>query len=720
MESSEEKLEQIARRLEKKEATDEDIEKLQRLLNSASDREVISQLGKYNVVISEGQNIHIGNQTYNQWDKKAVQALMQLLERNQQAIEALLKELQKPKSKEQRSKNEQLLLTRVRRKLTNFFLNDLPHAVKLINLDDVTLIKLDDVKLINLDKEWWQDKGQPPNGGVLNSRYQGTIGENKNIFDIFKDYHGDDKQLLILGEPGAGKTTTMLELAKEFLKRVDEENDSRIPVLLELSSWKKDRITMFAWLVDQIKIQGYGRGISKEDLKIILMTDKLLLMLDGLDELEESSRKDCVEAINDLLNPPGEFISKDKDRWSLDCLVVCSRLQEYETLDVKLQLNRAIYLKDLSKPQIEQYLADRDKELRKELSQNIQDKNPEKSRDVQEPPLFLEFWNRLQEQDCNKLQNVLQRPLFLKTFYDAMKPIIDKLNNFNSLEYRQPHLSIFYYMQSCFPQEKKNRQEKKNLEPKTTIRLLIWLAKQLQIHSKTEFFIEKMQPSWLARGTKKWYVLLVALSIFLILLIPRIGFIYYTKRNLDISDSVLYIIVSGVIAVVASLAQKIKVFEKNIVNATFGNYPSLSLFGRRQKNISNQGILNAAINVVCIVGGIAIIFPAVLSIQLIQTPDLFFSQFLALLRFFLWMGLIVALFNGCLTTCIQHFILRLILRCKGHPWNYAEVLDNAVKLKLLRGFGGRYEFIHSPLRESFAILHDIKLPPNTDETDCAS
>lgn len=42
----------------------------------------------------------------------------------------------------------------------------------------------------------------------------------------------------------------MLELAKKLLERAEKENDSPIPVLLELSSWKKDRRTMLAWLVD--------------------------------------------------------------------------------------------------------------------------------------------------------------------------------------------------------------------------------------------------------------------------------------------------------------------------------------------------------------------------------------------------------------------------------------------------------------------------------------
>jgi hypothetical protein len=691
MELSEEELKQIAHRLKQRELTDEDIDKLLRLLNLASDREVISQLGKYNVYIDKGQDIHIGASTDNHWDKEAVQALMQ----NQQAIEALLKalqELQKPTSKEQRSDNEEKLLRWVRTSIDK---------------------RLKNVKLINLDKEWLPAEVEPPDDVEPNSGEQGTIGENQNIFNIFQLAYN---KLLILGEPGAGKTTTMLELAQKLLNLADQQSDSPIPVLLKLSSWKKDRRTMFAWLVDQIDKES-GLAISKENLKEILKAHKLLLILDGLDELEESSRKNCVEAINNLLKP-GEFFQEGNCRWFPHYIVICSRLQEYKTLGFTLKLNRAIYLKDLSEAQIEQYLADRDKELRKELSQNIQDKNPEKSRDVQEPPLFLEFWNRLQPQDRNKLQNVLQRPLFLKTFYDAMKPIIDKLNNFNSLEYRQPHLSIFYYMQSCL------RLEKKDLEKQKTICLLIWLAKQLQIHRKDEFFIYKMQPSWLPPGTRKWYVLLVPLSIFLILLIPRIGFIYYSQSNLAISDMFPDIIMRGAISVAASLPQQIKVFEKNIVNATFGNYLNyylnLSLFGRRPENLANQGICNSAINAVCIVG-IAIIVPAGLSIHLIQTPDLFFSQcFYYLLKYSLFIGLIVALCTRCLTTCIQHFILRVILRCKGHPPNYAEFLKNAVKLKLLRQVGGGYEFIDSALKECFAILHDIEIAPNTEETDCTS
>jgi hypothetical protein len=55
--------------------TDADLKNLRQLLTSG-DRETISQLGKYNVNIKEGKDIHIGDRIYQQWDDKAIEALV--------------------------------------------------------------------------------------------------------------------------------------------------------------------------------------------------------------------------------------------------------------------------------------------------------------------------------------------------------------------------------------------------------------------------------------------------------------------------------------------------------------------------------------------------------------------------------------------------------------------------------------------------------------------
>lgn len=74
-----EDINQILNRLEERQQTAEDINYLrQRLI--AGDRQLTSQLGKYNVNIGEGKEIHIGDRIYSQWDEKAIQALVKFIQ----------------------------------------------------------------------------------------------------------------------------------------------------------------------------------------------------------------------------------------------------------------------------------------------------------------------------------------------------------------------------------------------------------------------------------------------------------------------------------------------------------------------------------------------------------------------------------------------------------------------------------------------------------------
>jgi Effector-associated domain 10 len=74
-----EHLQQILYRVEKGQQTDEDITFLRQLL-LAGDRQVVQQLGKYNINIGEGKEIHIGDRIYQTWDEQAIQALTKALQ----------------------------------------------------------------------------------------------------------------------------------------------------------------------------------------------------------------------------------------------------------------------------------------------------------------------------------------------------------------------------------------------------------------------------------------------------------------------------------------------------------------------------------------------------------------------------------------------------------------------------------------------------------------
>ncbi|MBN4003308.1 GUN4 domain-containing protein [Nostoc sp. LPT] len=87
-----EHLKQILHQVENGQQTDEDITFLRQLLLTG-DRQIVSQLGKYNINIGEGRDIHIGDHIYNQWDEQAIQALIEFIKNQFDSIPLLPREL---------------------------------------------------------------------------------------------------------------------------------------------------------------------------------------------------------------------------------------------------------------------------------------------------------------------------------------------------------------------------------------------------------------------------------------------------------------------------------------------------------------------------------------------------------------------------------------------------------------------------------------------------
>ncbi|MGC1245215.1 MAG: GUN4 domain-containing protein [Spirulinaceae cyanobacterium] len=73
----------IFKRIAENQQTEADIQTLKQLLES-NDSQSIKQLGKYNVNISHGEDIHIGDRNYYTWDDEAIQALIKALRTNQE------------------------------------------------------------------------------------------------------------------------------------------------------------------------------------------------------------------------------------------------------------------------------------------------------------------------------------------------------------------------------------------------------------------------------------------------------------------------------------------------------------------------------------------------------------------------------------------------------------------------------------------------------------
>jgi hypothetical protein len=60
-------------------------------------------------------------------------------------------------------------------------------------------------------------------------------------------------RLLILGEPGAGKTTTLLKLAQELVTQAQADAPVPVPIIFELSNWTQENQPIYQWLGAQLK-----------------------------------------------------------------------------------------------------------------------------------------------------------------------------------------------------------------------------------------------------------------------------------------------------------------------------------------------------------------------------------------------------------------------------------------------------------------------------------
>ncbi len=351
-------------------------------------------------------------------------------------------------------KRKQLMSTKINRHL----LNKLLEAVKR-EVNQRLEQSLHNAVAIDLRKE------KPPErmprlcdievkiGNHPNSR----LPPDKSVTNVFDDTEG---KLLILGALGGGKTTTLLELAKDLINRAQNDPEQPIPVLFDLLSWKKNLI-LADWIVAQLKSK---YGIQDKIGKQLIQQQKLLPLLDGLDELEPRQRELCLQAINRLL--VGENPVKH--------LVVCTPLEEYKRCKTRLRLQGAVYLRPLTEPQIKEYLV---------------------------KASSLQLWYGI-EDDPNLLE-LAKAPLFLCMMTLAYEEIlIHAWKRLPSKEERLKYL-LNAYVRWLVTRKIKSRYYRKEPRPEATRPWLVFLAKRMKEDKQVEFVMSQIQPHWLQTNSQK-------------------------------------------------------------------------------------------------------------------------------------------------------------------------------------------------------------------------
>ncbi|HEX5494908.1 MAG TPA: NACHT domain-containing protein, partial [Mycobacteriales bacterium] len=116
-------------------------------------------------------------------------------------------------------------------------------------------------------------------------------------------------RLLVLGEPGAGKTVLLVRVVLDLLSRRDPGQP--VPILLPLASWNPQREDLYTWIEHRLSTDNHALSaplIKKprtSRARALLDAGFLLLVLDGLDEIPDRLRGAAIDRINDAL-PPGQ------------------------------------------------------------------------------------------------------------------------------------------------------------------------------------------------------------------------------------------------------------------------------------------------------------------------------------------------------------------------------------------------------------------------------
>jgi hypothetical protein len=231
-----------------------------------------------------------------------------------------------------------------------------------------------------------------------------------------------------------------------------------MPVVFNLSSWAKDEKSIVDWLIDELREKyQVPKPLSEPWIRL----QQLILLLDGLDEVKEDYRNDCIRALNKFI----ELFPQTE-------MAVCSRVRDYESLTERLEISSAFCLQPLSSEQVYRFLDGVGGSL-------------------------------------VGLKTLLKREAELEQF--AQNPLI---LNFMSVAYQG------WSVEELAPQLRSTSDRDKNLfndyidrrlergasseySKNKVLCWLSWLARQMVWEKQTIFLIEKMQPIWLQNRSEE-------------------------------------------------------------------------------------------------------------------------------------------------------------------------------------------------------------------------
>jgi NACHT domain-containing protein len=558
----------------------------------------------------------------------------------------------------------------------------------------------------------------------LQGRGESIIATGLPILEIFERAN---RQLLILGEPGAGKTTTLLELTRALIAHSERDASEPIPVVFNLSTYRRG--ALMDWLAGELgeKYSVLGKA------KIWLERELVLPLLDGLDEVAPEHRRGCIEAINEWTR-----------RFGLRGIAVCSRTRDYADAGARLSLDAALHIEPLADPEIDRYVSHpRLAALADLLARDSQMKEL-----ARKPVMLSVLALTYMDQPAIQASPAGEAPA------DQRAAVLDGYIR---------RMLVRRGADQPYPEEH-------------MLRWLRWLARGMMSHSESIFLIEFIQPDWLPWGWRVGHVAISSLATILSLCPYALALSNYILRDPGgplLWESVLSAGVVSSLFVVTLSADRAYMFGllktywssrqffvrggKPLLlgigvfvalRLTVSNFASLDPWVWRHlsplvalllaawlvlrhidagfKGLERQHVirldevprstLGAALrkSTMVLFGGWVILLLTALGVDGLDDGSLrlheqiMFSIVEILLAMLVVYGLVMFIVSGG-ATLIRHYVLRLILWVRGEaPLRYGRFLDQTAHLAFMRRVGGGYAFIHRLFLEHFASRHSTQ------------
>lgn len=124
------------------------------------------------------------------------------------------------------------------------------------------------------------------------------------------------KKLMVLGKPGAGKTTFLKSLALQYIE--SQLQSGLVPIFITIKDFSDDptKPTLLEYIIKMLS----DYNIKSEEIEQLLKQGRMMILLDGLDEVKEESNKYILAQIRHFSNRYNE------NRFVMTCRIAA---QEY-------------------------------------------------------------------------------------------------------------------------------------------------------------------------------------------------------------------------------------------------------------------------------------------------------------------------------------------------------------------------------------------------------